>query len=257
MLTQPSSPVTAARLKGFFYHNADLLQLLRQREQRCYLRPSIEHPDDANVVHLRRSDAQTDDGGTAPGPDVWPHNAVFNDLKRYRHGTDAVALLMELNYSHRASLKPFAVSATAMARDQVIAGWGRRCYTRARKLLVERGYIRQVTPLRRDAQGNWTPPKYTFAGQLFYVAPVPTPPEAPSAKSSKLALLWCHHVQKWSIILRELVRLLHLGHQARVPGAEVQSSLGPQQGNAQRAEVPQDNKEPSLPLLSAPSSVIL
>jgi hypothetical protein len=72
--------------------------------------------------------------------------SVVDDLLNRAHGEDALALLVKLKRSHGARSEPFAIVAKAMARDEVIARWkDPRHYTRARKMLQERGLLKPAS----------------------------------------------------------------------------------------------------------------
>ncbi len=105
--------------------------------------------------------------------------SVVDDLLRRRHGPDALAMLALLIRSHGARDTSFAVCSKAMARDEVIAGWTSRRYTRARRLLESSDLIVLVSPSRCDS-GRWTAAEYRFARPGAISAPNitqhPSPP---------------------------------------------------------------------------------
>lgn len=78
-------------------------------------------------------------------------------LLQYRHGADAIALLMKLRSEHGARLSKggtFVFVVDAMVRARTMGSWDARRYRRARDLLVEAGYMKQVSPpgCKRPAQ---------------------------------------------------------------------------------------------------------
>jgi hypothetical protein len=60
------------------------------------------------------------------------------------HHPDAFALFCLLKTSHGARIEPFAICSKAMSRNEVIQGWGPKRFDKARRMLVQLGFLRMV-----------------------------------------------------------------------------------------------------------------
>jgi hypothetical protein len=82
-----------------------------------------------------------------------------------RTGPDAYTLLAHLRVSHSLRCRrgeTFSITPKAMSRHNVIPGWGRERYERARDLLLLAGLIMLVTPFSNTAEGRRAA-QYTLA----------------------------------------------------------------------------------------------
>ena len=73
------------------------------------------------------------------------------------NGPDAFMLLMRLRIEHSARCRrgeTFAITPKAMARDNVVPGWTRERYQKARDLLLLAGLVGKVTCVRSTADGR-------------------------------------------------------------------------------------------------------
>jgi hypothetical protein len=74
-----------------------------------------------------------------------------------RLGGDAYLLLDELKDSHAARCRrgeTFSITPKAMARDQVVPGWSRKTYEKARDLLLKAGCIEKVSEFKNSKAGR-------------------------------------------------------------------------------------------------------
>src|SRR5262249_2091983 len=74
-----------------------------------------------------------------------------------RTGPDAYTFLAHLRVSHSLRCRrgeTFSITPKAMSRDNVIPGWSRERYERARDLLLLAGLITLVTPFSNTAEGR-------------------------------------------------------------------------------------------------------
>lgn len=78
-----------------------------------------------------------------------------SQLNVLKENPDALTLRAVLQAAHEPRVEPFAVCPKAMARNDVIPGWGRRRYAKARDWLVHRGFLIVVHEGGNGAHDKW------------------------------------------------------------------------------------------------------
>ena len=185
----PGKVLEGARDNALFYHlmqiaphvdSCDaLIVAARKFNEETLCPPFSQDEVDAKARHVWGDYQEIGTNWIGDGrPRVVLLGSVVDDLLHRRHGTDALVLLTLLIRSHGARAAPFAICSKAIARDQVIAGWTSRRYTRARRLLEASDLIVLVSPSRCNS-GRWTTAEYRFARPGAISAPNITQHPAP------------------------------------------------------------------------------
>ena len=87
----------------------------------------------------------------------------WGQFAAHKKGGDALILYCKLKSSHAVRGQPFAISTTAMARDDVLPSWSEWRYRRARDLLVSMGWLVEIRTKQRDSEGRQTANIYSFS----------------------------------------------------------------------------------------------